>query len=236
VPERSLRGLIQTLLRVGATSLAAFRFELIPFALFGVWALTRRERRPWRGWLIGLPIVLYSGLLVLLVWGEGYVSRRHALPPWLPLLALAALGWRVAFDALVARRSIASGWASVALVAILVLVWGARDLRERRVERAPVRIAAEWLAAERPESGAVAAQKLRTAYYAGADFVPLMPGLDGRLAPYLDRRKAKWVIIDEAKLADHQGLEEGLGDWLESVHSVSSDGRRILVLAIGRPD
>jgi hypothetical protein len=189
-----------------------------------------------------LPIVLYSGLLVLLVWGAGYVGRRHALAPWLPMLGLAALGWRFLFTRVVdwgERRNISllsrlrAPLASVLVLFVVLLIsWGARDLRPRRLDRAPVRLAAEWLAENHPESGPVAAQKLRTAYYAGARFVPLSPGHDGLVAENLRQREARWVVIDDAKLDDHLGIEEGIGRWLHRVHVVQSEGRNILVLAI----
>jgi len=241
-PSREWTGFIEAIVRVGTTSLAAFRFELVPFALLGLWA-SRSRRRPWREATLGLPIVLYSGLLVLLVWGVGYVGRRHALAPWLPIIGLCALGWRYLCTAIAdwaGRRGDArlarlrsSRAAAIALVAVLVLSWGMRDLRPRRVDRAPVRAAAEWLEQNHPDSGPVAAQKLRTAYYAGARFVPLLSGHDGRLAQYLDWRAARWVVIDDAKLDDHIGLEEGIGSWLRPVHVESGNGRNVLVLAVG---
>jgi hypothetical protein len=105
-------------------------------------------------------------------------------------------------------------------------------LRGRRLDRTPVRLAAEWLAVNRPDSGAIAAQKLRSAYYAGARFVPLPPGDDGHIEEFLRHRAARWVIIDDSKLDDHRGLEEGIGRWLQTEHVVPSEGRNILVLAV----
>ena len=240
-PSRNWCGFVEAIVRVGATSLAAFRFELIPLALVGLWA-SRGKRKPWHDPALALPIVLYSGLLVLLVWGAGYVGRRHALAPLLPIVGLAALGWRFLCTALaewdgapggawLARLRTTRG-AVLALIVVLILSWGARDLRPRRFDRAPVRAAAEWLAKNHPQSGPVAAQKLRTAYYAGARFVPLPPGHDGLLADRLRRRATRWVVIDDSKLDDHRGLEEGIGRWLRRVHVVRSEGRNILVLAV----
>ena len=240
-PSRSWTGFLEAIVRVGTTSLAAFRFELLPFAFLGLWA-SRSNRKPWREWTLGLPIVLYSGLLVLLVWGLGYVGRRHALAPWLPVVGLSALGWRCLCTSLadwdggrggsLLARLRTSWAAALALVVVLMISWGARDLRPRRLDRAPVREAAEWLAQNHPNSGPVAAQKLRTAYYAGARFVPLPSGHDGRLPYHLRQRAAHWVVIDDTKLDDHRGLEEGIGRWLQRVHVVPSEGRNILVLAV----
>jgi hypothetical protein len=186
--------------------------------------------------------MLYSGLLVVLVWGAGYVGRRHALAPWLALVGLSALGWRFLCTELAdwsdgrttsrLARLRTPRAAALALVVVLLIIWGARDLRVRRFDRAPVRAAAEWLAKNHPDSGPVAAQKLRTAYYAGERFVPLPPGHNGLLSDDLRRRAARWVVIDDAKLDDHRGIEEGIGRWLRRVHVVPSGERNILVLAV----
>jgi len=241
LPARNWTGFAEAILRVSATSLAVFRFELVPFLLLGLWA-SRSTRKPWREAILGLPIVLYTGLLVLLVWGVGYVGRRHALAPWLPVVGLAALGWSslCVWIADWGERRNVSGLArlrapkatALALVVVLAISWGARDLRARRLDRTPVRLAAEWLAVNRPDSGAVAAQKLRSAYYAGARFVPLPPGHDGQIEEFLRQRAARWVVIDDSKLDDHRGLEEGIGRWLQPEHVVPSEGRNILILAV----
>jgi hypothetical protein len=192
--------------------------------------------------VIGLVSASYMGLLVLLVWGAGYVSRRHALPALLPLIGYSALGaktlWLLGVERLTAGKgALSQRWLGPratcsVLVLALILGWGARDLRARRVDRVAVRMAAEWLAEHHPDAGPVAAQKLRVAYYAGARFVPLATGHDGRLEAYLRHRGARWVVIDRAKLADHEGLDVGLGDWLRPVHSSVSQGRVAVVLAI----
>ncbi len=239
-PPHSVVGAIEAVTRVGRTSAAAFRYEVLAFAVFGL-AVSRSEwRRDREGAVLG-SILLYSAVLILLVWGAGYVGRRHALAAWLPAIPFAAVGWFGLFRALQTRffgetsrvnTRRASRIASLSLVVFLVVVWGPRDLRARRADRAPTRVAAEWLADNQPESGAVAAQKLRTAYYAQAPFVPLPPGHDGLLKQHLIKRRVSWVVMDEAKLDDHLGLEEGVGDWLEVAHVVSSGGSRILVLEV----
>lgn len=239
-PPRSVVGAIEAVTRVARTSAAAFRYEVLAFAVFGLVLSRSNWRRDREGAVLG-SIILYSAVLILLVWGAGYVGRRHALAAWLPAIPFAAVGWFGFFRALQARffrkpsqanANAASRIATLALVVLLALVWGPRDLRPRRADRAPTRSAAEWLAETWPESGAVAAQKLRTAYYAKAPFVPLPSGHDGLLKQSLTQRRARWVVMDEAKLDDHLGLHEGVGDWLELRHVVSSDGQRVLVLEV----
>ncbi len=244
-PERTLLGMLEAVTRVAATSMAAFRWELILLALVGIWA-SRSEhesKKRHRNRAIALVLIGYMALLVMLVWGAGYVSRRHALPPWLPLIGYAALGARTLWQASVSRimrrnptwhrRLRDSRVVCAAIVVALILSWGARDLRARRTDRLPTRVAAEWLASTRPDSGAVAAQKVRVAYYAQADFVPLPAASGGRLAARLRKRNARWVIIDRDNLADHRGLKEGIGHWLQLVHAVPFGKGAVLVLSLG---
>ena len=90
------------------------------------------------------------GVLVLLVWGAGYVSRRHTLALVLPWIGHAAVGWRWAAGRLASQAAVWGGgagaeraprWIALALVALLVVAWLPRDLRERRGDRAAVRAA-----------------------------------------------------------------------------------------------
>ncbi len=247
-PERSLAGAGATVLRVVRTSAAALRYEVLLFVVLGCLWLATLPPRPGRSALLWTPPLLYSGLLLMLVWGTGYVSRRHALTPWLPLLGVAALGWQGSLTWLRERvrrgtgdpgrdpGQVGSGVSpraiALALVIVLTLAWGARDLRPRRLDREAVRQAAVWLAEHEPGSAGVAAQKLRTAYYAGARYVPLPSGTDGRLEAWLRGGAARWIVIDGTRLDDHVGLREGIGDWLTERHSIEAAGRKALVLEI----
>ena len=163
--------MIDAVSRVIRTSTAAIRYEVVAFGLFGCLVLyrarRRAERRPWPLLALGLSILLYSALLVLLVWGAGYVSRRHALAFWLPTLGLAAIGWQAMATTLIDRVRGSDRdprLVCLLLVAVLVLIWGPRDVRERRGDRTALRDAARWIALEHSESGPVAAEKLRLAY------------------------------------------------------------------------
>jgi len=206
--------------------------------------------RSTRGWttrtLIGTT-VLYGGLLVLLVWGAGYVSRRHALPFMLPWIGFAALTVIVLLRAGLGAGSRGTSappgsgaggrgrvrrWVALALIAGLLSGWGARDLRLRRGERWALREAATWLARSHPDTGPVAGQKLRVAYYAGAPFVPLPSGRHGSLESALRARGARWIVIDAGKLGDHLGLSEGIGTWSSPVHRVEGRDRVALILEV----
>lgn len=266
-PPRSLLGVVEALDRALRTSLAALRYEIGLFAAVGLWlvatggadrretmpvsgSMSQRDSSPWREALrlreatLLLPAALYTGVLVLLVWGAGYVARRHALAALLPLVGYAAMGWRalhaVVVDRVLGRnaearaRAKAPRMVALGLAIVLALVWGARDARVRRADRFALREAAEWLA-PRAEGGAVAAQKLRVAYYARSPFVPLPSGADGRLEAHLRGEGARWVVIDAARLADHRGLAAGIGEWLERVHVVERAGQTAWVLALRPP-
>jgi hypothetical protein len=120
----------------------------------------------------------------------------------------------------------------VGLVLVLGLAWGARDVRPRREERIAVRTAAEWLRKNREIQSRVAAQKLRVAYYAGAEYSPLPSGNSGPIGASLRAQGVDWVIIDENGIEDHRGLAEGVGTWLDPIHAVERLGRRAWVFQI----
>lgn len=247
-PSRDLAGVFDAVWRVTRTSLSAFRHELALFAVMGCLVAARKRigtETKWPARIIWASLVLNSGLLVLLVWGAGYVSRRHALAASIPAIGFAAIGWRLffqRFQSMVSarRRSAGRGRLAgvesrmplIALIVLLVVCWGGRDLRVRRQDRMAVREAAEWLAASHPGSGPVAAQKLRTAYYANAAYVPLASGLDGPLRKQIENGGAAWIVIDESRLGDHLGLEEALGGWLAIVQRVEAEGRTALILSV----
>jgi len=236
-PTRDVAGGFDAVSRAFRTALASFRYEVAVFACLGLWGLRGRADRV-REATYALPALAYVGVLVLLVWGAGYVARRHALAPLLPLTAYAVLGWQRFHAAAVARFAgtgpVRAGPRAlvIGLVIALGVVWGARDLRERRADRVPVRAAAEWLATRMGEGQRVAAQKLRVAYYARGRFVPLPSGMDEPIRNSLQREAADWVVIDEERMRQHTGLAEGVGDWLEVAHVETGGGRRVFVLEV----
>ncbi|MBK7947772.1 MAG: glycosyltransferase family 39 protein [Deltaproteobacteria bacterium] len=251
-PARSVAGLAGAAARVVATSLSTVRHEVALFALLGLAGSLAPRRREGRAYerVVLLLAGLQGTILLLLVWGAGYVSRRHALAPGLALLPLAALGWQATIQAIDARlgfrlarlvcrgrdkRAFGAHACAALLVCVLVVCWGPRDLRARRTDRAAERRAAEWLASQSASVAPVAAQKGRTAYYAGAVFVPIPDGRDGTLERQLRGRGAGYLIIDQAKLGDHLGLAEGIGRWLVPLHVERTPGQTVLVLALSPP-
>ncbi|MFO0687679.1 MAG: glycosyltransferase family 39 protein [Myxococcota bacterium] len=243
-PPRTLLGGVEAIARVAATTLSAARHEVVVFALLGIVLVARGPGRgPGRTFEQAVLVVLavQSAVLVLLVWGAGYVSRRHALAAGLALAPLAALGWQgvlAKLDPNVVRRfGVRPGPAGAALLLVVVLLvsWVPRDLRARRLDRVAERRAAEWLAARSDGVAPVAAQKRRTAYYAGAVFVPIPDGRAGDLERQLRGRHAAYLIIDQARLGDHLGLAEGVGRWLVPLHVERSPDQEVVVLALTPP-
>jgi hypothetical protein len=253
-PPRDLGGALEAVFRVVRTSSAALRYEVLLLVVIGVLIAHREERAPWRTSTFVLPVLLYSGLLVLLVWGAGYVSRRHALPAVIPLLGFAALAWKRLGQAAIScweRRAVAPGnvRASIgprpplpaktrarilcgALVVALALAWIPRDLRERRSDRVALREAAEWIGSTFSSPGPVAAEKLRMAYYAGAAYVPLAAGVDESLEASLTRSGVAFVLVDGNRLDRYPALSEGIGGWVVEIHRVERGDRRAVVFEI----
>jgi hypothetical protein len=253
-PSRSLRGALEAVLRVVRTSAAALRYEVLPFVAMGLLMWRRQGWGAWRAATFAVPVLLYSGLLVLLVWGAGYVSRRHALPALVPLLGFSALAWQALGQVITSRwepRGTLSGLRSDsgparsavversrkrlvcgALVVVLALAWGPRDLRERRSDRVALREAAEWIGSTFATPGPVAAEKLRMAYYAGAAYVPLRADFDAPLEATLLRSGASFVLVDGNRLDRYPGVSKGVGAWLREIHRVEHEDRSALVFEI----
>ncbi|MCZ6464458.1 MAG: glycosyltransferase family 39 protein, partial [Proteobacteria bacterium] len=91
-PERDLAGASSALRDLYRSTAAGFRFEYAGLLILGLWAARRGPRRRDRGLFLGFFVLLYGAVLFTLAFGAGYVSRRHTLPPLLPLLGYAALG------------------------------------------------------------------------------------------------------------------------------------------------
>ena len=61
---------------------------------------------------------------------------------------------------------------------------------------------------------------------------PVMPAWLEALEAALPGRVVTDAEILEAHRHDHAGLAEGIGDWLERVHTEEGGGRRALVLRV----
>ena len=112
---------------VEVTLIGALRPEVLLLVLAGLWHLRGRPTR--RAIFIGAFSALYALVLYGLALNVGYLSRRHILPPAIPLLGYAAIGVPLVFaTALFYASEIASDRATmgrlmfVALMIVLSLI------------------------------------------------------------------------------------------------------------------
>lgn len=224
-------------------AVSGIRVELIGLILIGIWTVRGRPGR--RALFIVSFVGLYAAVLFALAMNSGYVSRRHALPPLLPLLGYAGLGaaWAGgilarAFQRLGGRSGPVREAAALGMAAALIAaVWLPRDLRSRRDERLAERLAAEWLHAQDPSPYAVGAGRLRVAYYAGADFVPLprLSSSGGSAPPLLDYLRGlgvRYVIVDEAAVARNPRFRQAQTDGLRLMHRAEARGYSAVVFEV----
>ena len=235
-PGPRLRG--EVLLDWGATNLSALRYDLLLLIVFGVSACWGRPGP--RAGFVSAIAVLYLVALYGLALNAGYVSRRHALIPLLPLLGYAAAGVLYAgrllggvLKPLGSVQSLAPGrWNQVGVVAVLFAYAALAlpaDLAPRRTESAAVRQAAEWLREEAPSQSRVAAARLRTAYYAGASFEPLPSPGDPHADRLLRESGVDYVVVGEEEFGHLSGIDAAPFEFVE-IYRVQSEGRVGIVL------
>jgi 4-amino-4-deoxy-L-arabinose transferase-like glycosyltransferase len=216
-------------------------FPILFLVLVGIGA-SRRSFGLRDGFVAAITGV-YMVALYALALGAGYVSRRHGLPPLLPALGYAALAVPIVGGFLLEllrrwRPAAASPGgnerrnAAILGFAIILLFLVPRDLRERRSERLAERRAAEWLREQPHAEGPVAAGRLRAAYYAGAAHVPLPSGQGSDILMYLQIRRARYLIIDEAEFDERGGLRDAVGQELRLLHRSEAAGRSVGVYSV----
>jgi hypothetical protein len=220
------------------STVSVLRFELLPFLAWGLFAA--RGRPGWRGCFVGGISLAYAAVLAALALSAGYVSRRHALPPLVPLLGYAASGLALAAGWSAERitrwrprlRGV-EGWVAALWIAgLLGVMWGPVDLSARRLDRLAVRRAGEWVRQAGLRDGPVAAGRLRVAYYADRPFVPLPSAPPGGMLHYLEARGVRFVIVDDSKLGAHQGLREVRDTHLRLLHRETAGGRTASVYEV----
>jgi hypothetical protein len=189
-----------------------------------------------RGRFLIVLIVLYGVVFYGLALNVGYLQRRHVLAPLLPLLGYAALGLpvlgRLVLRALPPRFRASDErvgiWLVIGLIAIITLP---KTWAPHREERLAARRAAEWLAAREGLSGAVAAAKHRTAWYAGEAFVHLGRAGGGDRVEALSDAGASFLIVDDVLLAGRPALKAEIAT-LPELHRVEAAGRTAFVYSL----
>ena len=211
------------------------RPELALLLVLGVRSLWRRPSE--RGALVLGVVGLYGIVLYGLAFGSGYVSRRHALPPISLALGYVALGLPIVGSWLVARLGrqgrAAPPWLAVAVgTALVVGIAAPKVLQQRREDRLAERRAAEWLQSQPERTGAVAARKLRVAYYADSPYVPLPAAGSRPLLEYLRAADARYMIVDDHYLGSNPAFDEVALESIHEVYRTEAGGRSAAVFAI----
>ncbi len=225
--KASRRELGPAALRLLDTAFTGFSPELALLALLGVWLL--RGAPGTRGQLTLALALVYSALLGVLLLRYGYVSRRHTLPPMLPLLGYAAHGLALGLRGLAGRLP-----GSRALAPAVALAWGLlvlvpaqliRHLGPHRSSALAERRAAEWIREQGLSPQPVAATKRRVAYYAGAPWVPLRESQPTpEVLASLRGGGVRYLVVDEAVY--------DAGGALAAVHRAEAYGHSAWVLEL----
>lgn len=231
--ERALAS-ARMLLRTGRS---AFRYGALLLLVAGLVAM--RGRPSQRAFFVAAIAAAYAVLLYSLTFAMGYVSRRHALPPLLPLFGYVGIGalalgsW---LAGLFARRGYA--WLGRASplgigvsIAVLVAVGELATQRApRREEDAAARVAAEWLHEHRPPAP-LATTRLRLGYYAGMPYVPIVRvaamARASQLDEYLDEVGVRYLLLDDPE--EVEAVRRVEGERLTVLHSVRQGGREAWV-------
>ena len=232
-PERAFAS-ARMLLR---TAKSAFRYG--PLLLLVAGLVAARGRPSQRALFVAAIAGAYAVLLYTLTFSMGYVSRRHALPPLLPLFGYVGLG-ALALGSWLAKLASRRGSAwlgrasplgiGVAIAALVAVGELATQREPRREEDRAARAAAEWLRDHRP-SGPLATTRLRLGYYAGMPYVPLvrveaMP-LESQFDKYLDEVGVRYLLLDDPE--EMEAVRRVEGERLTLLHSVRQGGREAWV-------
>jgi len=210
---------------LGRHARSALGYPVLVLLLAGAVAVRGRPgpRGAFLAWLVGL----FGVALLAQTFSSGYVSRRHVLPPLVPLFGWAALGLAF-FGAGLAR--LARGPARAGVVALLLLVVaaeGARSWPPKRADARAERAAAEWLRAH-ADPGLLAASRQRLGYYAGMPYVSLSGIADEALGRYLSATGARYVLLDERDRVE--ALLRTEGGTVRLLHHLEASGREAWLL------
>ena len=222
--ERAFEAL-RMLLRHASSALRYGVLALVACGLVAAWG------RPGpRGLYVAAIAAVYFAALYALTASAGYVSRRHVLPPLLPLFGYAGLGALAAGAWLAARAGAPyrAGLVGAVVAALVAVGEGISHIEPKRSGERALRRAAEWLGAEAAAPGPVAAPRQRFGYYAGMPYVPLAGVADDALDRYLSRAGARYVLLDDPSPVEAL-LGAGHGGF-RVLHRVEASGRVAVVL------
>jgi hypothetical protein len=214
----------------------------ISLAVLLVLGLYRARGRPGdRGLFLAAIVGVYALAVYALTLNVGYLDRRHVLAPLIPLFGYVASGLSLVAARLLrllgrspgtSKQQALAVWSCIAVVALLVLP---KTFARHREERLATRLAAEWLASRSDQTGPVAAEKERTAWYAGERFIRLAEAEPGVDPTRLYRRGARFLIVDEGQLARWEKLQAAVPARLAELHRSEAAGRTAFVYEIAQP-
>ena len=165
------------------------------------------------------PLAVALPLLFLLSLQVGYVSRRHTLPPLLPLFGYAAEGANALGRAICAalRRATKGSWQAATRwgfsgaiapcvgTALAVALIAPQHFQIERSSHVASRRAAEWLRDHAAPAAAanslVAVETVRNGYYSGLPAVLIGGAEPEHLPGLLQERAIRYAIVDEARYA-----------------------------------
>jgi len=215
---------------LGRTARSALRYG--PLVLLVAGLIAARGRPSHRGVFSLVLLAAYGSVLYALTYQHGYVSRRHALPPMVPLLGYVGLG-AIALGALAARGRSGRAAALAAVFAGVVVLGELASQREpRREEERAARAVAEWLR-DHAEPGPLAAARLRLGYYAGMPYIPLSRVDDASLGAFLEQAGVRYVLVDDP--AEVEALQRITGDRFRLLHQETLGGREAWVFERAAP-
>jgi hypothetical protein len=228
----------EALRMLARTARSSLRYGVLALVALGLVHVARSRggvAAPRPGRFIAVLVGAYAVLLFALTVSEGYVSRRHALPPLLPLFGYAGLG-AVAAGAWLARAAGRTDARAAGLAAALVLalVGGgelATRLEPKRADQRAARSAAEWLQANAPGPGRIAAERQRIGYYAGMPYVPLGGVAAEALGAYLAHAGARYVVLDDPERIGALLRSEEVA--VRALHHQTVSGRDAWVFELG---
>lgn len=226
---------------VARTEKSALRYA--PLALVAIGLLAARGRPGRRGVLVFGLAGFYTAVLYALTLQVGYVSRRHALPPLVPLLGYAGLG-ALALGGWLGRIGFGGRLAPAALAAAIVAAVGLGELatqwEPRRSEERAAVAAARWLR-DHGAPGPLVTDRLRLGYYAGMPYVPFVRADDATLRSFFDRAldpargqaAARYVLLDDPD--DVAAVQRAAGSRFRLAHRVEEGGRQAWVFERTEP-
>lgn len=177
--------------------------------LWGAWIAVRRDGLGLRGCFIAAIAAAYTVVLARLVLEAGYVSRRHALPPFLPAFGYAAIGTHEL------GRWLGSGWArwrgtepvssiaaALAGCAVMAAISLSHQWEARRLDKLAERRAAEWLADRHPGGDHVAGSGARIGYYSRMAFSDLTRVDPAKLSDTLIQNRVDFAIVNRGAFVE----------------------------------